>query len=63
MKVADNVAKGLMVAGGVNWGLVGLANLDLVEKLAGNWMWLKAPVYVAVGASTVYLAVKTKWFK
>lgn len=54
MKIVDKVTKALAVTGSANWFLVGVANLDLVEKLAGSWMWLKAPIYVAVGVSGVY---------
>ncbi|MBA2428058.1 MAG: DUF378 domain-containing protein [Actinobacteria bacterium] len=35
MKKLDILAAGLLVVGGVNWGLVSVANLDLVARTFG----------------------------
>ncbi|MFN2488661.1 MAG: DUF378 domain-containing protein [Actinomycetota bacterium] len=51
----DVVASTLVTVGAVNWGLVGLFNLDLVATLFGRRSLLSKLVYVAVGASAVYL--------
>lgn len=45
----------LLWVGGLNWGLVGLLDLNLVEALLGNWPTLVKLVYLLVGASTVYV--------
>ena len=55
----DLVAKILLIVGGINWGLVGLLDFDLVAWLAG----LTAPIvgtilYVLVGLSALYVAYK-----
>lgn len=43
----------LLWVGGLNWGLVGLLNVNLVEMLVGSGM-LANLVYVLVGLSAVY---------
>ena len=49
----------LVVIGGVNWGLVGLLNTNLVESIFGG-MGLTNIVYILVGASAVYLGITHK---
>lgn len=43
----------LLVVGGLNWGLVGLFNWNLVEVLFGAWPMLVKLVYVLVGLSAI----------
>ncbi len=50
----------LLVVGGLNWGLMGLLNLNLVNMLVGSWPMLEQLVYVLVGASAVYIGVTHK---
>lgn len=50
------VAFTLVVVGAVNWGLVGLANYNLVHMLLGSVAGLENIVYILVGASGVVLA-------
>ena len=50
----------LVTVGALNWGLVGLANINLVELLFGTWPALVQIVYILVGLSAVYLAVTHK---
>ena len=45
----------LVTVGALNWGLVGLFNLDLVALLLGRRSLLSKLVYTLVGASAVYL--------
>jgi len=49
----------LVIAGGLNWGLVGLFNFDLVEFIFGHWNWLVRLIYVLVAISTIYAALST----
>ena len=51
-------ASTLVTVGALNWGLVGLLNLDLVATLFGRRSLLSKLVYTAVGASAVYLVVQ-----
>ena len=56
MKMLHMVAFSLVIVGGINWGLVGLLNFNLVMTLFGSIPTLETLVYVLVGASAVYLA-------
>lgn len=44
----------LVTVGALNWGLVGLANINLVELLFGAWPALVQIVYILVGLSGLY---------
>lgn len=55
MKVLHMVTFTLMVVGALNWGLVGLFNVNLVNMLLGQWMMVEKLVYVLVGVSAVYV--------
>lgn len=56
MKWLHKVAYLLLFVGGLNWGLVGLFQFNLVSALFGMWPMLETLVYVLVGASALYLA-------
>ena len=44
----------LLVVGGLNWLLVGIAEMNLVNMILGGMPMLERVVYVAVGVSAVY---------
>lgn len=54
MKSLHMVTYLLVIVGAVNWGLVGLLNLNLVNVLVGSWPILEKAVYILVGLSAVY---------
>ncbi len=54
MKGLHMVAYTLLWVGGLNWGLVGLFDYNLVESLLGNWPGVVAIVYILVGLSALY---------
>jgi uncharacterized membrane protein YuzA (DUF378 family) len=58
MKKLDLVAALLLVIGGLNWGLVGIAGIDLVATLFGAMSPLGRAVYVLVGLSALYQAMQ-----
>jgi uncharacterized membrane protein YuzA (DUF378 family) len=59
MKIADLIATVLLVVGGLNWGLWGAAEFDLVATLfGGNTAVLAKIVYVLVGLAAIYRAVR-----
>jgi len=60
MKALHMVAFLLLVVGGLNWGLVGLFNYNLVEMLLGSMPSVVMIVYVLVGLSAVYIGVTHK---
>ncbi|MDO8954177.1 MAG: DUF378 domain-containing protein [Gammaproteobacteria bacterium] len=54
----DWIAFILLVIGGLNWGLVGLFHMDLVAMIFGVATTLARIVYVLVGLSAIYVAIK-----
>lgn len=56
MKTVHMVAYVLLWVGGLNWGLVGLFNFNLVEALFGSMPAVANLVYILVGVSAVYSA-------
>lgn len=57
MRSIDVTAAVLLVVGGLNWGLVGFLNFDLVAALFGAGTPLARIVYVLVGLAAVYQVV------
>ena len=53
MRTMNNIALTLLIVGGLNWGLVGLFNYNLVDALFGNATWISRLVYTLVGLSAV----------
>ena len=60
MKAVDVLATILLVVGGLNWGLVGVAHFDLVATLFGDMTVLSRIVYSLVGVAAVYQALSWK---
>ena len=54
MRSIDVLAAVLLVVGGLNWGLVALANFDLVAAIFGAGTPLSRVVYGLVGLSALY---------
>lgn len=52
MKILHMVAYALLWVGGINWGLVGLLNMNLVENILG--MGIAKLIYILVGVAAVY---------
>ncbi len=55
----------LLIVGGLNWGLVGLAalvsagsNWNVVNLLLGSWPMVEAIVYVLVGLAAIYSVIE-----
>ncbi|MBU3934769.1 DUF378 domain-containing protein [Patescibacteria group bacterium] len=60
MKLLNTIALSLLVVGGLNWGLVGLFNIDLVAKLFGAGTMISQIIYILVGLSAIYTVVNCK---
>lgn len=61
MKMLDVIVAVLLVVGGLNWGLVGLFQFDLVASLfGGQGAALSRLVYVIVGLSALYQGLMWK---
>lgn len=57
MKLLNQITLVLLIVGGLNWGLVGLAGFDLVAALFGEMSALSRTVYVLVGLSALWQIV------
>lgn len=57
MKPLNLITLILVIVGGLNWGLVGLLNFDLVAALFGAESMLSRVVYVLVGLSALWQLV------
>lgn len=60
MKKMDVLAATLLVVGGLNWGLVGLLNFDLVATLLGDMTAGSRVVYALVGLAAIYQGLQWK---
>ena len=66
MRPIDVIAAILLVVGGLNWGLVGFFNFDLVAALFGAGSIFARIIYVLVGLAAVYQivtirAIQRRW--
>lgn len=60
MKIVDLIAAILLLIGGLNWGLVGLFDFNLVAVVFGHVPVLVRLIYILVGISAVYRIVRCK---
>jgi uncharacterized membrane protein YuzA (DUF378 family) len=66
MRTLDILAAILLVVGGLNWGLVGFFNFDLVAALFGAGSPMARVVYGLVGIAAIYQvltirAIQRRW--
>ena len=54
-KGLDYTALTLVIIGAVNWGLIGIFKLDLVNVIFGNMTWMSRVIYTLIGISGLYL--------
>lgn len=67
MKILDVIACILLIIGGLNWGLVGLFNFNLVDFVFGK-IHLDRLIYIIVGLCSIYQiifskAIRARWCK
>ncbi len=55
MKALHMIAYLLLFVGGLNWGLVGLFDFNLVSALLSTVPMVEKIVYIVVGVATVYI--------
>ena len=58
MKNLELIAIILLVIGGINWGLVGAFNYNVVTTLLGDGSTMTRAVYALVGLGALYEAFK-----
>jgi len=54
LKLLDVMVWSLLTIGGINWGMIGIFNIDLVAVLFGSMTVVTRLLYVLVGLSAVY---------
>ena len=54
MKAVEIIALILNIIGGINWGLVGLFDYNLVDSLFGEGSVIAKVIYVLVGISALF---------
>lgn len=54
MRAINLVTLLLIIVGGLNWGLVGLFNFNLVSAIFGDMSALSRIIYVLVGLSAIW---------
>jgi uncharacterized membrane protein YuzA (DUF378 family) len=55
LNTLDWLAMSLVIIGGLNWGLVGFFDFDLVAAIFGDMSGISRIVYALVGLSAVYM--------
>lgn len=60
MKALNAVALVLIIVGGLNWGLVGLFDFNLVAAIFGADTWITNLIYILVGLAGIYAFVLLK---
>ena len=63
MKKIDMIIGVLLVIGGLNWGLVGLFNFNLVSAIFGEMTIWSRLIYTLVGLAAAYdiVMIKSIW--
>ncbi|EHI98260.1 MULTISPECIES: DUF378 domain-containing protein [unclassified Clostridium] len=54
MKLLDTIVLILVIIGGINWGLVGLFQFNLVDSIFGTLSLLSRIIYSLVGIASIY---------
>lgn len=54
MKIIDKIALVLIIIGAINWGLIGIFKLNLVELIFGDMTLLARIIYILVGISGLW---------
>jgi len=50
MKLVNNIAIILLIIGGLNWGIIGIFNYDIVRTIFGEFANF---IYILIGVSTI----------
>lgn len=66
MKILDIIAVILLIIGGLNWGLIGLFNFNLVDFIFHQLPLLTRAIYSVVGLAALYRivewnAIRNRW--
>ena len=66
MKTFDIIVSVLLIVGGLNWGLIGVFDFNLVGAIFGELTLLSRLIYILVGLAALYdvlmvKAISTRW--
>ncbi len=61
MRIINIVSLILLAIGGINWGLVGLFNLNLIAVAFGEGTALSAIIYTLVGLAAIWQLFAFRW--
>jgi uncharacterized membrane protein YuzA (DUF378 family) len=61
MKTLDLIVAILVVLGGLNWGVVGFFNYDVVAAIFGEASVVSRVIYSLFGLCALYEAVMVRW--
>ena len=59
MGVISWIAMILLIIGGLNWGLVGLFEFDIIGSIFGVMSTLSSIIYILIGLSAIYVLIKS----
>lgn len=62
MNGLDWTAMALVIVGGLNWGLIGFFNFNLVDSIFGEGSVLARVIYGLVGLSALYMVAAASKF-
>ena len=51
----DYIIMVLLIVGGLNWGLVGFMNYDLISAIFGAGTFVTQAIFALIGVSAVYM--------
>ncbi|EKQ53841.1 MULTISPECIES: DUF378 domain-containing protein [unclassified Clostridium] len=54
MKLLNTISLALIIIGGINWGLIGFFQFNLVDSLFGTFSALSRIIYCLVGIASLY---------
>lgn len=58
LNALDWIAMVLLIVGGLNWGLVGLFDIDVVARILGVMSTASRSVYILAALYSIYLCVR-----
>lgn len=58
MKVLDVVAAIFLIIGGLNWGVMGVSDTNVIASIFGSQQVLLHIIYIVVGLSAVYSIIQ-----
>lgn len=63
MKKLDILIGAVLIIGGLNWGMIGLFDVNLVSAIFGAETFLSRVIYILVGFAAVYdiVTIKAIW--